>query len=81
VIDAKREIERIVARAAEDIDDQVEIFLDEGVWRETVVNLTDAMGATMGEHVEIMALVDTLISTALAKSLMERVAQNTEEKL
>lgn len=77
----KEEIERIVLRACEDIEDQVEIFLDEGVWRESVVHLTDEMGATMGEHVQIMSLVDTLISAALAKSLMERVAQNTEEKL
>jgi hypothetical protein len=81
VIDAKREIERIVVRACEDITDTVEIFLDEGQWRYAVENLTDAMGSTSSEHAEIMGLVDTLLSAALAKTLMERVSQNTEERM
>lgn len=81
MIDVRNEADKIIEDASDLIIGQIEVYLDEGDWRNAVFQLTDRLGASAQDHAEILGWIDILISQAVAKALMERTAQAAEERL
>jgi hypothetical protein len=70
------EFEKIVDEAADDLADQVSMFLDEGEWGDKFSGRCDALGIGIQDYVALRAIADSVIRLRVMKSLISDMDVN-----